>query len=79
MFEGMRCVRQLLATGWATDGGPGSLLSAAIGHAIAFPTWRSLRHEQGLSNEQAVRMMVGLVRSTTLEQESVADQDPRSI
>lgn len=67
MFEGMRHLQELLATGWSADGGPGSLLSGAIGHAIALPTWRSLRREQGLTNEQAVRLMVGLVTSTTVE------------
>ena len=69
MFEGVRQIQQLLAAGWGVAGDPGTLLSAAIGHAIAFPTWRSLRTNQGLTNEQAVRMMVGLVTSTTGEQE----------
>jgi AcrR family transcriptional regulator len=71
MFTGMRRLQRLLATGWAADGRPGSLLAGAIGHAIAFPTWRSLRHEQGLTNDQAVRLMVGLVTSTTLEPDPV--------
>ncbi len=62
-FEGLRQVQQLLSTGWGVDAGPGSLLSAAIGHAIAFPTWRGLRHAQGLTNAEAIRLMVGLVSS----------------
>ena len=28
---------------------------AAIGHALAFPTWRSLTHEQGLGDDEAAR------------------------
>jgi AcrR family transcriptional regulator len=64
MFEGMRQLQQLLPTGWPVDGRPGTLLAAAVGHAIAFPTWRSLRHDEGLTNEQAVRLMVGLVMAT---------------
>ena len=32
-------------------------LQAALGHALAFNTWRSLVREQGLSNAQAAEMM----------------------
>jgi len=34
---------------------------AAIGHALSFPTWRSLVREQGLGGEEAVALMRGLV------------------
>src|SRR5689334_13507806 len=34
---------------------------AAVGHAVAFPTWRSLTHEQGLSGADAVALMSLLV------------------
>jgi AcrR family transcriptional regulator len=34
---------------------------AAIGHALAFPTWRSLTREQGLEDDQAVELMCRLV------------------
>jgi len=34
---------------------------AAIGHALSFPTWRSLVREQGLSGEEAVGLIAGLV------------------
>ncbi|HKH41915.1 MAG TPA: helix-turn-helix domain-containing protein [Solirubrobacterales bacterium] len=36
---------------------------AAVGHTLAFETWRSLVREQGLGNAQAVRLMSGLVRA----------------
>lgn len=36
-------------------------LRAAIGHATSFGTWRSLCHEHGLSDEEAVDLMVALV------------------
>jgi AcrR family transcriptional regulator len=36
-------------------------LSAAIGHALAFPTWRSLTHEQALSNADALELMCRLI------------------
>jgi hypothetical protein len=34
---------------------------AAIGHAVAFPTWRSLTHDQGLTLDDAVELMTGLI------------------
>jgi AcrR family transcriptional regulator len=36
---------------------------AAIGHALAFTTWRSLTHEQGLDNDEAVALMSTLVET----------------
>ncbi len=38
-------------------------VAAAIGHALAFPTWRSLVREQGLSTRQATELMCRLVGS----------------
>lgn len=35
--------------------------SAALGHALSFTTWRSLCVEQGLDDEQAVRLMCAFV------------------
>jgi hypothetical protein len=34
---------------------------AAIGHALAYETWRSLVRDQGLGREEAVELMAGLV------------------
>ena len=34
---------------------------AALGHALAFPTWRSLTREQGLTDREAVALMSTLV------------------
>jgi hypothetical protein len=34
---------------------------AAIGHAIAFSTWKSLVREQGLDDDAAVELMRALV------------------
>ena len=49
------------AGGWRTGG---STLLAALGHALNFWTWRSLVGDQGLSDEEAVEVMVGMVRSS---------------
>jgi hypothetical protein len=34
---------------------------AAVGHALAFATWRSLAREQGLAQAEAVELMCELV------------------
>jgi AcrR family transcriptional regulator len=47
---------------------------AAIGHALAFTTWRSLTHEQGLGDTDAVALMCMLVENAarTVDKRSVA-------
>ena len=49
-----------LATGWADAPETGRLRMAAIGHAMAFETWRSLTGN-GLSDAEASELMVGFV------------------
>jgi AcrR family transcriptional regulator len=39
-------------------------VAAAIGHTLAFATWRSLTREQGLDDGQAVELMCRLVSAT---------------
>ena len=56
-------VRALLAVGWAIPAEGHALVLAAIGHALDFETWRSLARRQGLTDEEAIEMMVRLVRS----------------
>jgi len=55
-------MRDVLAVGWPSDGI--ELRRAALGHAVAFETWRSLTH-QGLDDRQVARLMVALVRNAT--------------
>ena len=59
LFERMRYV---LATGWGVEDERLALLLAALGHALDFQTWRSLVRQQGLNEEQAVEVMMGMVR-----------------
>lgn len=40
-------------------------LRAAIAHAVSFWTWRSLCHEQGLTNRAAVDLMCAMVLAAT--------------
>jgi hypothetical protein len=54
-------VRDVLAAGWAPEGEDPSLVTAAVGHAVAFSTWRSLALEQGLGNTDAVELMATLI------------------
>jgi hypothetical protein len=49
-----------LADGWPGDGPIQRLRMAAIGHAMAFATWKSLT-DTGLSDAEARDLMVGLV------------------
>ena len=52
-----------LASDWHVAGKAQELLSAAIGHALDFETWRSLARRQRLSDEQAVTLMLQLATS----------------
>jgi AcrR family transcriptional regulator len=52
----------VLVTGWGAEGERLKTLLAALGHALDFWTWRSLTHEQGLTDREAVELMVGMVK-----------------
>ena len=55
-----RQAADVVAAAWKVRGRTRSLLRAAIGHAITFPTWRSLVRDQGLTDAQAVELMLRL-------------------
>jgi AcrR family transcriptional regulator len=59
--EYMSAARRVLSADADVHGAARRRRRAAIGHALAFTTWRSLVREQGLSEAQAVGLMVGLV------------------
>jgi AcrR family transcriptional regulator len=60
-FRGyLRAIQDVLMAGRGLRGHAARRTRAAIGHAIAFPTWRSLTREQGLSDEDAVTLMGAL-------------------
>jgi AcrR family transcriptional regulator len=52
-----RTVTDVLDAGWPHRS---RLRRAAIGHAVAFETWRSLAHE-GLTDTEAAQLIIGLV------------------
>jgi AcrR family transcriptional regulator len=56
-------MREILRVGWeVTDGASDKLLGATIGVALDFKTWRTMVGEQGLSDEEAIEVMVRMVR-----------------
>jgi hypothetical protein len=57
-------VRDVLASAWPNDGRRHKLLIAAIGHAVDFFAWRSLRRQK-LTAEEIVELMIGMIRSLT--------------
>ena len=61
-FYGYLCViEDVLMAGRGLRGRPARRTRAALGHALAFPTWRSLAREQGLDDADAVALMCLLV------------------
>jgi AcrR family transcriptional regulator len=52
----------VLVAAWRARGRRRTLLRAAIGLALSFDTWRTLVHEQGLTDDQAVELMLRLTR-----------------
>ena len=53
--------RDALLYGEDLSGHRGQILSAAVGHAVHFHTWRSLVGKEGLSQTDAVKMMCELI------------------
>ena len=64
-FHGfLAAARDLLLTGRRERGRRRDQVRAAIGHALAFSTWRSLTRDQGLDDAQAVELMLALAGAT---------------
>lgn len=57
----LRAVEDVLMAGRGLRGRAARRTRAAIGHALAFPTWRSLTREQGLPEGDVVALMSTLV------------------
>src|SRR5688572_20177759 len=53
--------KSILMAGRSERGAARRRTSAALGHALLFPTWQSLRRMQGLSNAEAVAVVVAMV------------------
>ena len=55
--------RELLAHGWGVRGRRRRRLLAALGHALAFATWRSLTAQEGLTDAEAADLMARMVEA----------------
>jgi AcrR family transcriptional regulator len=61
-FRGyMAATCEALMKGRGLRGGARRRTQAAVGHAVAFPTWKSLVREQGLADIEAVALACGMV------------------
>jgi AcrR family transcriptional regulator len=63
-FEQWTRMRDALAQPWRRRGRRRRLLLAAIEHALDLKTWQSLVRERGLSDQEAIDLLAGLVRCT---------------
>jgi AcrR family transcriptional regulator len=59
--EYVAAARETLMPGRGVRGRARRAVQAAIGHALAFSTWRSLARDQGLDDPQAARLMCRMV------------------
>ena len=64
--EYLSAARDTLVRGRPVRGRRRDTTRAAIGHALAYPTWRSLTREQGLDDAQASALMCELVAGAAL-------------
>lgn len=64
--EYLSAARDTLVRGRPVRGRRRDTTRAAIGHALAYPTWRSLTREQGLDDAQASALMCKLVAGAAL-------------
>jgi AcrR family transcriptional regulator len=62
IFAHWERMQEILAAGWKASDGTLRLLHGAIGLALDFQTWRTMTRKQGLSDEQAIELMVGVAR-----------------
>jgi AcrR family transcriptional regulator len=67
----LRTIEDVLIAGRGLRGHAARRTRAAIGHALAFPTWHSLTHGQGLADDEAVALMCLLVEGAGSAAESV--------
>lgn len=63
--------RATLLAGRTARGGPRQRVLAAIGHSLAFATWRSLARDEALDDTQAADLMCRLVAAAAAPRRSV--------
>ncbi len=55
-------MKETIAAGWGPSEGIPRVLLGAIGFALDFQAWRAMVRTQGMSDEQAIELMVCMVR-----------------
>ena len=60
-------MKETLAVGWHSPEVPPQPLLGAIGLALDFQTWRTMVRNQGLTDEQALELMMRMVQCTPRE------------
>jgi AcrR family transcriptional regulator len=63
--EFLAAIRDVLMRGRGVRGNARKRVLAAIGHALAFGTWRSLARDEGLDDAEAAALMCRLVREAS--------------
>lgn len=66
MIEHWERMKEPLAAGWEVSNGHPQPLLGAIGVALDFETWHTMVRKQSLTEEQALDLMVGMVRCAIL-------------
>ena len=61
-------IREHLLDGWPTRVQAGARLRRVIGHTLEFGTWQSLVRRQGCGTDEAVDLMLALVRATASDE-----------
>lgn len=56
-------IRAILLESWPLRAGPRGRVRRAIGHSLEFRTWQSLVRRQGCPTDEAVQLMLALVRA----------------
>jgi hypothetical protein len=65
----LAAAEDVLMDGRRVRGGAAKRVRAAVGHSLAFATWRSLAREQSLDDPQAADLMCRLVASAAVSRE----------
>jgi len=77
-FRGyLRSIQEVLMAGRGLRGHAARRTRAALGHALAFPTWRSLAREQGLPGGEVVALMDALVAGAAAARPAAPAGSPR--
>jgi hypothetical protein len=70
----MRALNGVLLEGWGLRGRRRDVLRAAIAHATSVTTWQSLVDQQGLTTEEAVGLLTGMVLASATRSNALVEE-----